>query len=525
MGLKYRSNSIIEKKIELFIFLLTLLIFSINILDFPFQGEIYYAYIGQELLRGNPVFSTTIAVKPPVAYFFDAFLMKVFFFLPNYLAIRVGMLVLSSISMVLFYKVLKEITKDGIIPIFSILITLSFVYFVQDSLNSGLKPIILFFIFLEFLALFKKNYFISGFFASMCFMTWQPSGLLLLGPIVYSFLNKENIKKYIDILIGFGISTSLIILYFFFNGLLTKFIDYVFILPLSFNIGRFELLNWLKFTGLVGYYNTELIFIMFSLFGFVLMLIELIKTFNSKGLLAYTQRNKKAISFLTPFFFLFLYSIFDFQGSDDVIILLPMISLFSALFLRKISEKITISLAIGFIVLYGFSPYLQAVYPENPLITQSKETSSISELIDVAREYKTSELIYFTFFHRKGEEMTLGQQIQMSEYIKGKTSDDEKIFSMGAPELLFLSNRRNINNYFYLTTRVYTEYIKKEGIVGDLKKNLTEENPKFIVSRNVWMVQRVINLLDIENYIKYKYVNVSNHPEYIIWERLEGLKD
>ncbi len=518
MNSKFLSNLVINNKIELSIAILTLFIFSINILDFPFQGEIYYAYIGQELLRLNPVFSTSIAVKPPIVYFFDAFLMKSFFFLPNYLAIRIGMLILSSVSMVLFYKVLKKITRNNLIPIFSILITLSFVYFIQDSLNSGLKPIILFFIFLEFLFLFKKNYFISGFFASLCFMTWQPSGLLIFGPIVYCFLNKDCTKKYFKILIGFSIPLVLIIFYFFFNGLLAKFIEYVFVFPLTLNLGRFELLKWLKFKGLFGYYNTELIFILFSLFGVSLVLFELIKRFKSKKILPYIKQNKKAISFIFPFFLIFLYSIFDFQGSDDVIILLPAISLFTALFLSKVSKKITVPLVVCFILLYGFIPYLQPVYPENPFITDSKEVKNIEGLFEVAHNYSVPELIYFSLFHRKGEEMTLEHQMKMAEYIRSNTADDEKIFSMGAPELLFLSNRRNINEYFYLTAGYY-KYVEKMGFSEDLREDFIEESPKFIVSRNVWMNERVIDTLDIREEIEDNYIEVYFHPEYVIWER------
>lgn len=519
MNRKRLLNFISQYRVELFIFLMTLFIFSINILDFPFQGEIYYAYIGQELLRGFSIFSTTIAVKPPMIYFFDALLMKLFFFLPNYLAIRVGMLFLSSITMILFYKVLKKITNDNLIPIFSVLIALSFVYFVQDSLNGGIKPLILFFVFLQFLALFKKNYLISGFFASLCFLTWQPSGLLLFGPFVYSFLNKEGVRRYLEIISGFIIPIALIVVYFFSNGLLNKFIEYVFVLPLSFNTGNFEWFNWLKFSGLVGYYNTELFFILFSIFGVILVFFDIFGKLERKKVLKIIEKRKNTISFLFPFFLLFLYSIFDFQGSDDVIILLPAISLFAGTFLRRVSKKLTVTLVVWLIILYGFSPYLQLVYPENPLITSSKETSNMTELMSVANEYTVAELIYYGLLHRKGEEMTLRQQLEMAEYIKSNTEVDDKIFSMGSPELLFLSNRRNINDYFYLTTRVYSEHAKKGDVLSELRKNLTEENPKFIVSRNVWMVQRVINLLDIENYLKWNYLDINIHPEYIIWER------
>lgn len=519
--MKNLSKFVMNHKIETAIVLLTVAVFGISLLEFPFQGEIYYAYIAQEILRGYPVFSTTTGVKPPMIYFLDAALMGSLSFIPNYLAIRIGMMGLGIATMILFYKVLQEVTKDNTLSLISVLLCLSFTYFIQDFLNSGLKPFILAMTFIQLLLLFRKKYFLSSIFAGISFMTWQPSGVMIFAPLVYAFLKKEKFVEYLKIIAGFSIPVILVLIYFAANGLLDRFIYYTIELPMSFNAERFELFNWLKFYGIVGYYNTELLFLAASFVGAVTYAIDFVRRMDRKDIMGYLEKHAKLLAYLAPFVLMLMYSVFDFQGSDDVIILLPAIVLFAGYSIKKLSSKIPMIIVMALVLAYGFLPYLQPVYPENQLMTDAKDAKGFGELLNLTSEYSIPDLVYYSMFHRKGEEMTLGQQLEMANYIRTNTEYDEKIFSMGAPELLFLSGKENINEYFYLTTRIYTEDATRKGIIEDMRNEIIESDPKYIVSRNVWMVDRVIGLLSIEDYLEDNYEQISMHPEYLIWERLK----
>lgn len=498
-----------KNRIELLIASLTVLVLLINFLDFPFQGEIYYAYNAQEFLRGRPFFSTNVAVKPIVSYLVDAILMSVFYFVEDFWAIRIGMLILSCLSMILFYRVIREITEDDYFSLICVLILLSFTYFIQDSLNSGLKPLILLFSSVQTLLLFRKRYFWASVFAGLSFMTWQPTGLLITGPIVYAFLKKEDLKTYGKILVGFILPAAIIVLYFLYHGLLAHFVEYAFVKILAFNISRTNPIAWIRFYGIVGYYNTELFFLLLGVLG----LVPLWKKYRT---------NSNFLAYSIPFMLILIYSIFDFQGSDDVIVLFPLIVPAAVMWL--LDRKLPAYLTILFIGIYGFLPYLQNVNPENPLITVSKEANNINELFDIVTEFGLGKAFYYGAFHRKGEEMTLEHQLQIARYIKDNTEEDEMIFSMGAPEIAFLSERTSLHGNVstpYNADSVYltAEYYKwvNGTRIGEIFK---EKLPNYVVSRNVWMNEKVIDSLGIGQELDDYYNELDGfNEEYVVWER------
>jgi len=513
------KKKITKNKTEFFIIILSLFIFSVNILDFPIHADFgLQGYIGQELIRGYPIFSTAAWTFPPMVYLINAFWMKLFFFLPNYLAMRLGGVILGSISILLFYKILTKCTKNNLIPIFSALILLSFTAFIEFSLGISNKTILLFFVFSMFFFLFKKYYLFTGVLTSLSFITWQGGGLFLFGPFSYYFLNKESRKNYVKFFVGFVIPLILVILYFLSNNLLDKLINYAFIFTLGYKKESIWMRNTI-FTyirGLVGYYNTELLFIFLALITIPLFLSKSIKRKVSNRI-----NNKELFSFIFPYFLLFVYTIIDFQGDEDIIPLLPIISLSSAFILNKIRKKIPLWIVLSFLMIYGFFPMFQAVYPPNPLIIDAKPAKNINDLFDVMNNYTYPEIVYYSLFHRRGKEVNLEHQLKLVEYINDNMNDTDTIFSLGAPELIFLSGKRNINNHLLLSSEFMRVYAMREGITEKLKYKIMEEMPKFIVSWNIPNNKPAIDFLSIEEFLKNNYKEVNIHPKYVIWQRLE----
>lgn len=518
------KKKLTENKIELFIILLALFIFSVNILEFPIHVEFaLQGYIGQEIIRGRPIFSTAVFAYPPMVYFINAFWMKLFFFLPNYLAMRMGGVILGSITALLFYKVLKNFTKNDLIPIFSVLIFLSFTILIEYFLNTSVKTVLIFFIFLIFLSLFKKKYLFSGISTSLCFMTWQVGGLFLFGPISYYFLNKEKIKNYVKFFIGFAIPLMLIVLYFLSYNLLDKFIDYVFLFALKFK----EEINWMRNTvffyisGWVAFCNTELLFLLFGLITGLIFLFKLIfKIFKNKTI-SKNAKNKELFSFVLPFFLLFLYTFIDFQAGEDVVPLIPMISLGSAFILSRIRKKIQVVIVLLFIILYGYFPLFQPIYPPNPLLIDAKSANSLEDLIGITKKYTYTEIIYYSFFHRLGSEMTLQDQLKIAKYVDENMNETDTIFSLNGADIIFLTGKENIVKYFILSSNVFRIYAREEGIVEELKNNITKSFPKFIIAWNVGTAEKGIKFLGIEEFILKNYEKINLHPKYIIWRRIK----
>jgi len=515
------EKKLIKNKIEVFIILLSLFIFSVNILDFPIHVEFgIQGYIAQELLRGSPIYSTSVFCYPPIVYLLNALWMKLFFFLPNYLAIRIGGAILGSITVLLAYKVFDKITKNKLISFFSVIIILSFTILIEFFLNTSVKTALVFFMLLMYLVLFKGHYLISGVLTSLCFLSWQIGGVFFLGPISYYILNKEKKKNYIKFFVGLAIPLIFVGLYFLFNKLLDTFIIYTFSYAMLFK----KEIDWMSNAAFMyirawtAFNTTEVFFLLLGLIGSLFILFRLIRDNDKKEILS---KNKELFSFVFPCLLLFLYLFIDFQAGEDMIPLIPAISLSGAFVLSKISKKIPAAIVLFLIMIYGFGPMFQPIFPPNPLLIEAKSANNINDLLDIMSNYTFPEIVYYSLFRRLGHERTLDDQLKIAEYIKNNTNENDPIFSLDAAELLFLTGRRNIVKHPQLSSGVYRIYAREEGIVEEMKNKITEGFPKFIVSWNVNTVERGIKFLNIEEFISNKYEKVDLHPKYIIWKRLE----
>jgi len=516
-NVKKIKKKLIKNKIELFIILLSFFIFSVNILDFPFHPEFgLQGYIGQELIRGYPVFSTLVWTYPPVVYFINAFWMKLFFFLPNYLAMRLGGLIIGIFTVLLFYKVLTKVTTDKLTPIFSALILLSFTFFIEYSFSISVKTVLVFFVVLMFLSLFKKHYLFSGILISLSFMSWQGGLVFIFAPLSYYLLNKEKSENYVKFFTGFIIPLLLIVLYFFSSNLLDKFINYVFTFAWSFK----EESNWSNsifayMKGWIAFSTTELVFLLFCPISSFLFLFKIIKDKRIH------IDNKELFSFILPYFLLFLYTFIDFQPGEDVIPLMPAISLSSAFLFSKMRKKIPTIIVLSFLIVYGFFPMFQPIYPPNPLLTDAKRVNNLNDLLVIMGNYTYPEIMYYSLFHRLGRDMNLQQQLDIAEYINDNMNDTDTIFSLGASELLFLIGKRNINKYTQLSGSPLRVYVREEGIREELKNNITESSPKFIVS---WVRldnnEPALKFLGIKDFVETNYEMLDVHPKYVIWKKV-----
>jgi hypothetical protein len=375
-------------------------------------------------------------------------------------------------------------------------------------IDISVKTIIILFSLLMFKSLFEKKYFLSGVFASLCILTWQVGGLFIFIPFVYYIWCKCKKDVYIKHLVGFAIPIIIVVAYFYFNGVLSKLINYPFLYNIVYKQKAYMLKNTLfsYFRGWIAFSNTEIFFLIIGGLGVPLYI------FYKREYI-----NKELIVFLLPFFLLFLFTFIDFQAGEDIIPLVPIIAVSGAFTLSRLKIPHIIVLIVT--IIYGFFPYFQPVYPPNKLLMDIRyNAENTSSMLNVISNYTYPEIVYYSFFHRKGWEMNLEHQLELAEYIKDNTEYNDEIFSLGAAELNFLSQRRNINERLFLSAGVFRYYAERDNVVDRLKYSVREKTPKFIVAWNISTTPKAIKFLDIEGFLENNYEIVNLHQKYLIWK-------
>jgi len=510
--------------IEIILLFITPIIVSFyGINKFPILKDLgFFSYIGQEFLRGYPIYSTVYINYSPLVAMFFAFSMSFFNFLPQYLSIRLFMLIVTSLMILIFYKVVLKIFNDKIISTLSALILISFTFFIELTLLGDSKTLALFFCFFTFVLFFRENYFLSGISASFCFLFYQPIGLFLLAPLIFIFLGDDKrrvkIEKFGKILLGFFIPLILLIIYFFFYGSVMDFINFHVLYAIKYektSIAARAL--WAPF-NILGYYSSEFFFLLLGLIGFIYTVYKITK----KQFLKIFCKNKYLTSFALPFFLLSLFVIKFFDDGSDIIVLLPAISVLAAFTLRKIQvrstkiisnrthtpkrkiNKITILILILIVCSYGFFPALQPVYPENPIIRNRDKfvgkSSPIELILNVQREFGVLNSLLLFLFHRKGEQITIEHQLELAKIIQNNTNENEKILSLSSPEILFLSKRRNLNPYPLFVRDIYN-ICRDRGDIAKTSEEIKKYKPKFILANEKQFIEK----LELTEFIEKNY--------------------
>lgn len=508
------------------LFITPIIVSLLGINEFPILQDLgFFSYIGQELLRGEPIYST-VFIKPPLVGLFFAFSMGVFNFLPQYFAIRVFMLIVISLLVLLFYRVILKIFNDKMISVLSVLIFISFTFFVELSLLGDSKTLALFFCFLTFALLFRKYYLLSGMSACFCFFFWQPIGIFLVAPLIFSFLEnnkrKVKIKNFIKTLLGFSIPLIFLIVYFSSYSSVTDIINFSLIYPLKYESSSITTWSLWAILNIFGYYCSEFFFLVLGFIGLLYFFYKIIKI----RFWTVSHKNKYLTSFVLSFFLLSLALFKDFDDGSDLTVLLPAVSVLAAFVLKKIhgrftgivSKKTATIFLILIVCIYGFFPILQPVYPENPVIRDRDKyiwkTSPLELISSVQKEHGILNSFLLFLFHRKGEQITIEHQLEVAKIIQDGTEENEKILCLSSPEILFLSERKNMNPY-PLFERGFKQVSTERGEFDKMREDVMELKPKFILANDesfiknlelTEFIEKNYEKLPLDHYGVYKYV-------------------
>jgi hypothetical protein len=152
---------------------------------------------------------------------------------------------------------------------------------------------------------------------------------------------------------------------------------------------------------------------------------------------------------------------------------------------------------------YGFLPAMQPVYPENPVITYKNfNATSPAELVArIQNDLGFYNSISLFLFRRPGEQLTINHQLELAKMIQNSTAEDEKILSLDFPEILVLSNRRNLNPYPLFEGTGFYEIAVDRGEMDRIRSDIIAYRPKFIL----YSEKSFIKKLGIEDFVERNY--------------------
>jgi len=120
-----------------------------------------------------------------------------------------------------------------------------------------------------------------------------------------------------------------------------------------------------------------------------------------------------------------------------------------------------------------------------------------------------------------GEEGTLSHQIEVAEYIKENSDENDKVLSLSAPEILFLAEIENMNKYPLLESQVFIFHTENTGELDKIKSDIMTNIPKFIIIEESTQYKQpnVIDTLDFKEFIDENYKEIE-FIKYIVYEKI-----
>jgi 4-amino-4-deoxy-L-arabinose transferase-like glycosyltransferase len=482
----------IRNKVAIFfIFLILPTIVFLRIVSFSAMGcwDVgTYAYIGDMILKGQIPYRDIWDNKPPLIYYLNALLFKIFGSHYNTIAIfEIGWIFITSIFI---YKLARSIFQRTI----SLCISLIFAVYISTlqiaqcfgeiETYAILPSIISVLSVIQYKKTAKSFFlFISGLMVSAAFLFKPNFAIIVLPLILYlminSFYKKQSIlyllSEYLILVLGILVPIIIFSIYFFINGALHDVISQIFIYNLFYHrIGTAKpLLSYLiKIIKelIASPLGRSPFLIIFATVGILYNFSDLFKEIRNKVFIKNISRFN--IFILLLFWFLFsLYGIsfsgryfrYYYLGAIPSLALLTGYTL--DYFFRHIKSSFKLICFLGISFLFA-SPLPRDIYTYNTFgLNKSKKNFNKDKII-----YMDTDRL------RYREDLPV-----LIKWIMANTAKDDFIYFWGhAVELNFVTKRKSPTKYIHLFPLQTSGYVKNSDIeraISDLKEN----KPKFII--------------------------------------------
>ncbi|OQY34306.1 MAG: hypothetical protein B6I38_02505 [Anaerolineaceae bacterium 4572_5.1] len=460
--LKPQHQSMINATI---VFLAAAFVFS----QYGFNGTLrrddaVFLYSGQQLLKGIPPYISIFQPKTPLWAFFaglGAAIAQLFNF-SDILAVRGVFFVVSCLTVVAIYFLGGALFQSRKVGFLAAFIFIGFWGFGRHAASGPrAKSVMVLFECLALLFTTRKKWFWAGISGSLAFLTWQPT---LIYPILTIFLaftqseHQERKRHLAHAIAGIFIPLALIVAYLLYTSAFKYFIDDAFLFPildlehLALSLSE-RLLLPVDVIFLRSAYSSHALAIFLGLSMLIALFVWRIKVHG--GLLAFLSSDTFAaflLSFLAPV----IWSVLDFQGYPDFFVFLPYFAISFAWMV--------------FLTLEGL-----------------RQTKGVGNRVPVAAFCIICALLLFSAAreYRLTAEDGLLDQLQWAQEIETNylTEDNDRLLSLGRPEILVLLHRTNANRHIVINSGEHKiiEALTLGGLDGWLSEQIGDDSPVVVL--------------------------------------------
>ena len=293
-------------------------------LDLPLaRDNALYFYSAQQLVDGIPPYQSIFDIKTPLTSFVTALgiLLMQPFSENELLGVRILYIFIGILTLFATYAFAWRVFKKRSIAIYAAIFYLTLPgYTSQVVIGARPKVLLLLFYTLSLICMWDKKWISLGFFAALCALTWQPSGIVIIAAIIFAIMQKRSqiAQALVRLTLGVLIPTALLAGYFIIQGAFHELLQGTLLVHTYLQRhGTSALVNlWasipLGFCGM----STG---VLFGLLFFILYSIGA----AMKGRDDYDLSNRRIIPILLVVTLFLLASSFDYQGYVDFFVFLP----------------------------------------------------------------------------------------------------------------------------------------------------------------------------------------------------------
>lgn len=422
--MNYKSHTVLA----ILIFLSAILIYA----QFGFNGKLarddaIWVYGGQQMAKGIPPYVSIFDFKSPLGPMLAGGAAWIAYLTggDDILYIRLLYFLFSCLTVVALYSWSHALFHSRIAAVLTAVVFLGFWGFSRHA-GSGpqVKTVMVLFQVVALYSMAKKNWFFAGLFGGLAAWTWQPAAIFPMLFCLLAFLHKDRLRSVSKVISGAVVPSLVIVGYFLMKHAGTELCQGA----VLFNMQQLQrgapFVQHLK-------YMARTLFDAFPvwIYGIALGLLVIIYFYiwrygkNDRSWLR-LLRNDPFAGLLLSFPFPVLWSIRDFQGYDDFFIFLPYAAT-----------------GLG-LVLFWIIRGVASLWPQvNRLRLYMSIVLCVLLIVPSAWFYR----------QKKGEIGTyLLKQKEWAHQIETNYLHGGSLMSIGTPELMAISHRRNAHRYLYI---------------------------------------------------------------------------
>jgi 4-amino-4-deoxy-L-arabinose transferase-like glycosyltransferase len=425
------------------------------------RDESIYAYGGQQLANGVPVYLGIFDPKPPLPTFLTALgvLLGRLFGTDGLLTMRAEFFVFGLLAVVAIYWLGLKLWRSPLAALAGAAVFASFKGFAQDALpGPDAKTPGIFLAALSLGLLVRRRWFLAGLTGSLAFLDWQPLGVYAAAAVIAAVLaggEEPRWKRGARAVAGVAAPLVGTVLFLAIDGGLSQFIEASFNFPLTgLQRGHVTLLgNLRQIHKIVNRYYGDTRFLFWG--GLALLVVVLGAWLVRRRV--QPERLFPAAVVLGTLAALGAASVADFQGYPDLYPLLPYAAI-------------------------GIGGAVAAVAPRIGS-ERARRAAAATALAGVAL------LVGLSFHWYSGPEggLSLHAERAYAARINRALDPGERLYVLGDPTPLVLTERRNPVRWIYLGSGVDRWAIKHDfgGSLAGWQANILAVNPP-IVLVNLW---------------------------------------